>query len=64
MSHLNTLILRSLEGRAAAHRAMAKAALFADSSARTRLNRYNHHQNQAKALDARLAAAKRQEVQA
>lgn len=49
---LNTLITRSLESRASAHRAMAKAALFADSSARTRLKRYNHHIEKARALEA------------
>ncbi|MGY4876668.1 hypothetical protein ACLUEY_02130 [Vreelandella aquamarina] len=57
---LNTLITRSLKGRAAAHRAMAKSALFADSSARTRLKRYNHHIEKAEALEARaLETAKR-----
>ncbi len=52
---LPNLITRSLSGRAAAHRAMAKAALFADSSTRTRLNRYNHHIAKAQQLEARLA---------
>ncbi|XKF14311.1 hypothetical protein LL947_07180 [Halomonas sp. BLK-85] len=57
---LNTIITRSLESRASAHRAMAKAALFADSSARTRLKRYNHHIEKAEALETRaLESAKR-----
>jgi hypothetical protein len=38
--------------RAAAHRRMAFAALHADSSLRTRLSRYQHHINQARALEA------------
>lgn len=37
--------------RAAAHRAMAKAALFSDSSASNRLKRYNHHMTQARDLE-------------
>lgn len=52
---LSNVITRSLSGRAAAHRAMAKAALFADSSASTRLKRYNHHIEKAQQLEARLA---------
>lgn len=50
---LSNLITRSLSSRAAAHRAMAKAALFADSSASTRLKRYNHHIDKAHQLEAR-----------
>ncbi|MDR5900433.1 hypothetical protein QC823_15830 [Halomonas vilamensis] len=61
---LSNLITRSLQGRASAHRAMAKSALFADSSARTRLNRYNSHIQKAEALEARLVAEQRGEVQA
>ena len=57
---LSNLITRSLSSRAAAHRAMAKAALFADSSTRTRLKRYNHHIEKAQQLETRaLEAAKR-----
>jgi len=52
---LSRLITRSLSSRAAAHRAMAKSALFADSSASTRLKRYNHHIEKAQQLEARLA---------
>ncbi|MDP3535716.1 MAG: hypothetical protein Q8S08_10040 [Halomonas sp.] len=52
---LSNLITRNLSSRAAAHRAMAKAALFADSSTRTRLNRYNHHIAKAQQLEARLS---------
>ncbi|MNJ55077.1 hypothetical protein D3C77_505510 [compost metagenome] len=37
--------------RAAAHRAMALAALHADSSLRTRLTRYNDHIAKARALE-------------
>jgi hypothetical protein len=43
---------RILSDRAAAHRAMARAALFADTSTRTRLKRYNHHMSKARAFDA------------
>lgn len=41
---------------AAAHRAMAKAALFSDSSARTRLKRYNQHMDKARTLEAAAGA--------
>ncbi|MYL24740.1 hypothetical protein GLV89_13230 [Halomonas alkaliantarctica] len=61
---LSNLITRNLSSRAAAHRAMAKSALFADSSTRTRLDRYNHHLDKARALEARLADAQRQEASA
>lgn len=55
-----SLITRSLSSRAAAHRAMAKSALFADGSASTRLKRYNHHIEKAELLEARaLNTAKR-----
>ncbi|MGE6446420.1 hypothetical protein ACQKDL_19995 [Pseudomonas bubulae] len=37
--------------RAAAHRAMALAALHANSSLRTRLSRYNKHMSKARALE-------------
>ncbi|MCE7516562.1 hypothetical protein LZG37_00285 [Halomonas titanicae] len=50
---LASLITRSLSSRAATHRAKAKAALFADSSTRTRLKRYNHHIEKAHQLEAR-----------
>lgn len=50
---LSNLITRSLSSRAEAHRQMAKAALFADSSTRTRLKRYNHHIEKAQQLEAR-----------
>lgn len=56
---LSNLITRNLSSRAAAHRAMAKAALFADSSTRTRLNRYNHHIAKAQQLETRLAGQQR-----
>lgn len=38
-------------GKAAAHRAMAMAALHANSSLSVRLKRYNHHMSQARALE-------------
>ncbi len=50
---------RNPSARAAAHRAMARAALFADTSTRSRLKRYNHHMQKARAFD---AAASGQEV--
>ena len=43
---------RNPSARAAAHRAMAKSALFSDSSAAVRLKRYNHHIEKARALEA------------
>ena len=43
---------RDNASRAAAHRAMAKAALFADSSTKTRLKRYNAHMAKARHLEA------------
>lgn len=61
MATLRLFPTRTRTTRAAAHRAMAKAALFADSSTRTRLKRYNHHMNQARRLE---AAASAQEVMA
>jgi hypothetical protein len=39
-------------GKAAAHRAMAIAALHADSSLSVRLKRYNAHMEQARTLEA------------
>ena len=50
---------RNPSARAAAHRAMARAALFADSSASTRLRRYRRHIEKARRLE---AAARGQEV--
>ncbi|WPP47939.1 hypothetical protein [Pseudomonas sp. AN-1] len=41
----------ALRERAAAHRAMAIAALSADSSLSVRLKRYNHHMSVARALE-------------
>lgn len=43
--------LRPSKIRAAAHRALALAALHADSSLRTRLARYNDHMAKARALE-------------
>lgn len=45
----------ALRERASAHRAMALAALRADSSLSTRLSRYNHHMSVARALEADAA---------
>ena len=42
----------ALRDRAAAHRAMALAALRADSSLSVRLKRYNHHMSVARSLEA------------
>lgn len=50
MAKLRLPLTRS--SRAAAHRAMAKAALFSDSSAAVRLKRYNHHMSKARHLEA------------
>lgn len=43
---------RSPSSRAAAHRAMARSALFSDSSAAVRLKRYNAHMDKARTLEA------------
>ena len=53
------LISCSLNGRAAAHRAMARAALFSDSSLRTRYQRYQYHMQKAEGLDAKAATSAR-----
>ncbi|MGP9498589.1 hypothetical protein [Halomonas sp. AOP43-D1-4] len=50
---------RNPSARAAAHRAMAKSALFSDSSAAVRLKRYNHHIEKARALEAEQAHIRR-----
>ncbi|MCE8050269.1 hypothetical protein HOP61_03045 [Halomonas daqingensis] len=47
---------RSPSARASAHRAMARAALFADSSAAVRLKRYNTHMAKARRLEGRASA--------
>lgn len=44
------------EKRAAAHRAMAMAALRADSSQSVRLRRYNHHMHLARTLESAASA--------
>lgn len=43
--------LNPFKNRAAAHRAMALAALHANSSLATRLTRYNDHMTKARALE-------------
>lgn len=55
-TYLSGLVTRSLVGRAAAHRAMARAALFSDHSLRVRYQRYQHHMQKARALDAKAAS--------
>lgn len=52
MTHRHTLSLNPSKIRALAHRRMALAALHADSSLAVRLNRYNEHMSQARALEA------------
>lgn len=52
MTYRHTLSLNPSKIRATAHRRMALAALHADSSLSVRLKRYNHHMNQARALEA------------
>ncbi len=51
MAKLRLFPTRNPSARAAAHRAMAQAALFSDSSASTRLKRYNHHIEKARTFD-------------
>lgn len=55
MAHLRLFPTRDASARAAAHRAMARAALFSDSSAATRLKRYNHHMSKARTLEEQAA---------
>ncbi|WP_349618083.1 hypothetical protein [Azotobacter salinestris] len=52
MTQRHTLTLNPSKSRAAAHRAMAIAALRADSSLSVRLARYNEHMAIARSLDA------------
>ena len=56
VKRLSCLTTRSLSGRAAAHRAMARAALFSDSSLRVRYRRYQQHMEKARALDAKASS--------
>lgn len=44
------------QNRAQAHRKMALSALHANSSLSVRLKRYNHHMDQARALEAQWGA--------
>ena len=55
MAKLRLFLTLNPSKRAAGHRAMAKAALFADTSARTRLKRYNHHIDKACHLEAAVS---------
>lgn len=50
MAKSHALNPSDLSGRIAAHKAMAIAALHANSSLATRLKRYNHHMNRARSL--------------
>jgi len=54
--HTLTLNPSALRQRAAAHRAMALAALRANSSLSVRLSRYNHHIDLARSLEAQEVA--------
>ncbi|KWV68371.1 hypothetical protein [Pseudomonas fluorescens] len=47
----NALNPSTAASRIAAHKAMALAALYADSSLSTRLARYNHHMQRARSLE-------------
>lgn len=53
---------RNLLARAAAHRAMAKAALFADSSLSVRVRRYNNHIEKARDLEAQQDEIRKRRV--
>lgn len=55
MASLRLFLTPNPSKRAAAHRSMAKAALFADTSASTRLKRYNHHIDKARHLEAAVS---------
>ncbi|SEI48466.1 hypothetical protein SAMN04244572_00504 [Azotobacter beijerinckii] len=57
MRHTLTLNPSALRQRAAAHRAMALAALRADSSLSVRLRRYRDHMDKANALEAQEVLA-------
>ena len=52
MAKLCLFPTRNPSARASAHRAMARAALFSDSSARVRMRRYNAHMTKARRLEA------------
>lgn len=56
MASIRLLVTRNPSARAAAHRAMARAALFSNSSTAVRLHRYNHHMSKAEALEPRARA--------
>ncbi|WP_136066371.1 hypothetical protein [Modicisalibacter radicis] len=53
MASLRLFPTRDPSARAAAHRAMARAALFSNSSTAVRLKRYNAHMTKARRLEAR-----------
>ncbi|ACO80196.1 hypothetical protein AvCA_40610 [Azotobacter vinelandii CA] len=57
MKHPHAPNPSALRQRAAAHRAMALAALRADSSLFVRLRRYNDHMTKARALEAQEVLA-------
>lgn len=56
MQHIPARSPSTVSTRAAAHRAMALAALHADSSLSVRLSRYDHHIGIARALEAQEVA--------
>ncbi|WP_322528694.1 hypothetical protein R5R73_02710 [Salinicola sp. LHM] len=58
MASVRLFPARFIRSRARAHRAMARAALFSDSSTAVRLHRYNAHMAKARMLDALLAESR------
>lgn len=55
--HTRTRKTPAITHRIAAHKAMALAALHADSSLATRLKRYNHHMEHARSLELQVSMA-------
>lgn len=53
---LKSALSPSVIARAKAHRAMAKHALQSDTSLKTRVERYNHHMQRARALESKGGA--------
>ncbi|MDH0700059.1 hypothetical protein [Ectopseudomonas toyotomiensis] len=58
MAKSHALTPSATADRIAAHRAMALAALRADSSLSSRMSRYNHHMNCARSLELILGLAR------
>lgn len=55
--HTRTRNTSAITQRIAAHKAMALAALHADSSLATRVKRYNHHMERARSLELQVNTA-------